>query len=235
MITKYKGNLLLFIVSILTPFIATMLFILTTEIFILLPIFLIALIFLFVSMIGLRTTETVKSKRKYYSLIAFGSVFLYFVTYGLQYNVANYIYFKQRENKLNQLVLNIKNYQKIKEMSDGQRFWKTINNTSIEPKIKNVDTTDKGFGKKYFLDDILSKNGISKQQYESFRQRLISTGFESFTIIDDGTISFTKDGFLDNCFGFAYSTTGKNPKINDCGDIIRWVKISDNWYAWGTT
>jgi hypothetical protein len=235
MSTRYLPNLIIFIASILTPFVTTIFFVLTTEPFILLPTFLIALIFLFVSTIGLRTTEPIKKKRKYYSLIAFGSVLLFIASYGLQLKTANYIYFKQRENKLNQFVLNIKNFQKIKEMSDGQRFWKSINNTSIEPKIKHVDTTDSGFGKKYFLDDILSKNGISKQQYEFFRQRLISTGFISFTILDDGTISFTMDGFLDNCFGFAYSQTGKNPKRNDCGDIISWIKVSDNWYAWGTT
>jgi len=232
---KFVSNLTVFIICILTPYIGTIFFILTTDIFVLLLIFVLALSLLIVSGISLTKIEPNKSKKKYYLIIAGLAIILYFFTYNIQRNTADLVYYKSKENLLTELITDIKSYQKINEMTDGLRFWKSINNTSIEANIKDVDTTDKGFGKKYFLDDVLKKNNIDKAHYELFRKRLIATGFESFVILDDGTISFTMDGMLDNCYGIAYSETGKNPQINDCGDIIRWEKINDHWYAWGTT
>ena len=119
-------------------------------------------------------------------------------------------------------------------MSDGQRYWKSVNFTSIEANIASVDTSGK-FAKKYFLDDILKRDGIDKEHYEFFRNILVETDLISFTTLKDGTISFTIDGFIDNCYGIAYSETGTQPNANDCGQIIRWKKIGNNWYAWGTT
>ncbi len=235
MTRKFINNLLIFILSILTPYIGTIFFILTTNIFILLLIFLLALILLIVSGITLTNIESHKSKKKYYLIVAGLAIICYFLTYNIQRNTADLVYYKSKEVLLNELVVDIKSYKKIKEMSDGLRFWKSVNNISIEANINDVDTTDSGFGKKYFLDDVLKKNNIDKAYYELFRKKLIDTGFESFITLDDGTISFTMDGMLDNCYGIAYSETGENPETNDCGDIIRWEKISDHWYAWGTT
>ena len=168
-------------------------------------------------------------------MIAIFSVLLFFVSYKWQLDAADFMFFKLRENKLNNFITELKNYDKIKQMSEGQRFWKSINHTSIEPDIKHVDTTQGAFGPKYFLDDILKRDGVDKEHYELFRQKLIDLGFESFTVLDDGTVSFTIDGFIDNCFGFAYSETGKSPKENDCGEIIDWTKVGNKWYSWGTT
>ena len=128
----------------------------------------------------------------------------------------------------------LKKYEKIKEMSDGQRHWKSINFTSIEANIADVDTISE-YGRKYFLDDILKRDGIDKEHYEFFRSILVETNLISFTTLEDGTISFTIDGFLDNCYGIAYSETGRQPNSNYCGHIIYWIKIGKNWYAWGTT
>lgn len=183
----------------------------------------------------LRTEEPVETNRKYYSILAISAFVFYFPSYGLQLHLSDRIHLKIHENRLNKFVAEIKHYQRITEMSDGERFWKTINNTSIEPKIEDVDTIDNGFGKKFFLDDILAKHGVNKPHYELFRQELMATGFISFETLDDGTISFTMDGFLDNCYGIAYSETGKRPEQNGCGHIIRWTKIGDKWYSWGTT
>lgn len=119
-------------------------------------------------------------------------------------------------------------------MSDGQRHWKSINFTSVEANIANVDTSVE-YGRKYFLDDILKRDGIDKEHYEFFRSILVETDLISFTTLEDGTISFTIDGFLDNCYGIAYSETGTQPFGNDCGRIINWEKIGDNWYTWWTT
>lgn len=227
---SYKPQLTRFICSALTPFIGTLFFIRTTSLFILLPVYLIALIVLIISAIQL-------SRRIVWAIpIAVGAVVLFFYSLNIQIHIADAIYFKIREKQLRSLAFDIKHYGKIEEMSDGLRYWKSINNTNIETDIKNVDTTGGEFGgQKYLLDDVLKRKGIDKKIYEQFRQRLIATGFISFTVLDDGSISFTMDGMLDNCYGISYSESGIRPEFNDCGDIISWVKISDNWYAWGTT
>lgn len=48
-------------------------------------------------------------------------------------------------------------------------------------------------------------------------------------------VLFLLDGMLDNCSGFSYSLTEKQPSMNCCGDLIYWKKIKRNWYKWGTT
>lgn len=241
MTTKYKTYLAFFIASMLIPYLTVIFLGRNSSFIISIPLFPSALVLLIVSTIKLRKVDTIKSRKKYYWLIAIAAVFFFFYSYNLQLDAANWVFFKLRERKLTLFVSEIKKYKKIKEMSDGQRFWKTINNTPVEPKIKEAkpiineaDTIGESTVKKYVLEDILQKEGIDKTHYEFFRQILISTDIESFTTLDDGTISYTIDGFLNNCFGIAYSEKGTKPENNDCGQIAYWTKITDNWYGWGT-
>lgn len=203
----------------------------TTSLFILLPLYLIALIVLIIATVKLAR----RFKKNWIILIAVSTVLLFFFSYGIQLQIADAIYFKFREKQLRSLVSEIKDYGKIVEMTDGLRYWKSINNISVEADMKDVDTISDGLSeKKYLLNDVLKRKGIDRKIYERFRQRLIATGFISFTVLEDGSISFTMDGMLDNCYGISYSESGTHPKFNDCGDIVRWEKISDNWYAWGS-
>lgn len=48
-------------------------------------------------------------------------------------------------------------------------------------------------------------------------------------------VLFFLDGILDNCSGFSYSLTDKQPSMNCCGDLIYWKKMKKNWHKWGTT
>lgn len=48
-------------------------------------------------------------------------------------------------------------------------------------------------------------------------------------------VLFLLDGILDNCSGFSYSLSDKQPTENCCGDLIYWKKMKRNWYKWGTT
>jgi hypothetical protein len=233
-ITTYRPLLASFIGSALTPFIGTLFLIRITSLFILFPIYIIALIVLIISTFKLARRSAVK--KSWIITIAAGTLVVFFFTYSMQLQLADAIYFKIREKQIRSLAFDIKRYGKIVEMTNGLRYWKSINNTFIERDIKDVETISNGFGEqKYLLDDVLNSKGIDKKIYEQLRQRLIETGFISFIVLNDGSISFTMDGMLDNCYGISYSETGGHPKFNDCGEIIRWVKISDNWYAWGTT
>ena len=229
-----KLYIFLIIISILTPYLLTLFFIRTSSLLVILPLDLLALILLIFSATKyIRIADSKKSKNVI-RYGAIGAVLLYFVSYGFLLQTADFIFFKMREQKLNELITEIKDYKKIHAMSDGQRFWKTLNDYSIEPNIADVDTTKK-YGKKFYLEEILRNEQIEKEKYEEFRQVLIEVDLISFTTLRDGTISFTIDGFLDNCQGFAYSETGENPGGNNCGRIIHWKKVAKNWYAWYTT
>jgi hypothetical protein len=225
---------MIYFTAILTPFVTIVFFLKTGSLLVILPVLFFAWITLIISTVGVIKADSDKPRKKYYWITAIIAVILFHSTYVFQLRAADWIFFKSRENKLTTFITEIKRYDKIKQMSDGQRYWKSINSTLIEANITSVDTSRK-FTKKYFLDDILKRDGIDKKRYERFRNILVETDLISFTTLNDGTISFTIDGFMDNCYGIAYSETGIQPNGNDCGRIIRWTKIGDNWYAWGTT
>ena len=226
---------LVYIISILTPYVCTIFLKNELGLFISLPIFLISLGVLIACSVDLTDKARTHSLQKWWpALGAFFAVLLFFLSYGFQSKIHTYLVFKWQETQLNQFVADIKEYEKINDLSDGQRFWKKLNNVAVEPNRKDTISAEWP-GEKYFLDTILKRDGIDKGHYESFRQQLITLGFISFTKLNDGTLSFTTDGFLDNCYGFAYSETGVQPTHNDCGDIIFWQQVGEHWYAWGTT
>lgn len=232
--TKFKTYLIIFITAIFTPYVTIIFFIRTCSLLIILPILFFALVTLIISTIGVIKADQNKLRKKYYWITSITAILLFIFSYGFQLNAADWIFFKSRESKMTIFISELKKYNKIHEMSDGQRYWKSINFTYIEANIADIDTSGK-FGRKYFLDDILKRDSIDKEHYEFFRNLLVETDLISFTTLEDGTISFTIDGFLDNCYGIAYSETGIQPNGNDCGRIINWKKIGNNWYAWRTT
>ncbi|MCK8492607.1 hypothetical protein M0L20_12140 [Spirosoma sp. RP8] len=196
---------------------------------------LLSLILLIISAIRLTITETGNGYRFYYLPVAIGAIVLFWYSLGLLAHISDFIYFKLNESALNKMVSDIKSYGKIEKMSDGQRFWKILNGTAYEFNSKDTVREFETSPKKYLLNEALAREGVDRQHFEAIRQGLIETEYMSFAILPDGTISFTEDGLIDNCYGIAYSETGTMPVYNDCGELIRWVKISGNWYAWGTT
>ena len=186
------------ILSILTPYVFTIFIIRTSSRLLILPIGLVALIAIIIS-----TTKFLKSiestiLKNIIRLGVIGMVLFFFISYGHLLSAADYIIFKLKEKRLNEFVNQIKKYNKIHEMTDGKGYHKTINDYLIELDKLEVDTI-REFDKKFFLNDILKKEHLDKNKYEIFRQTLIDINLRSFTTLKDGTISFTIDGFLDNC------------------------------------
>ena len=169
-------------------------------------------------------------------LVAVSAVVLFFALRGELIYAGDYTFYKVREDHLKKLVSEIKTYQKIHEMSDGERYWKTLNDQAFVYNSKNL----KGdifysSGDRKLFKDVLIEQEVDFSKYKKFRKCLIDAQLIGFTTLEDGTISFTNDGMLDNCYGLAYSETGIAPKYNDCGEIISWKQIGKNWYAWSTT
>ena len=48
-------------------------------------------------------------------------------------------------------------------------------------------------------------------------------------------VLFLFGGIIDNCYGIAWSITGKQPSENCCGDFTSWEQKEGNWYIWSTT
>ncbi len=176
--------------------------------------------------------EKRKNYRRNIALVIGFIILSFFLTYGYQLQAADYMFFTQRQTSLNAFVLEIKEYGKIKEMSDGRRYTKTLNDSLYE--FKENDVVQRGYRAK-LLSDLLIDMDINAGVHEKFRDKLTVNDFIGFETFKDGTICFTIDGMLGNCYGFAYSETGEHPMYNDCGKIIRWEKVAGNWYAWGTT
>jgi hypothetical protein len=60
-------------------------------------------------------------------------------------------------------------------------------------------------------------------------------GFISIYKEDDEIIIFTIGGLLDNCEGIIYSKKNINPGQTNCGRIVEWQKLENNWYFWYST
>lgn len=218
----------------LTPYVTVIFYGLTADFLLVICLLLVSLILLINAVIFLHRLDASEARRKYYGRIAVAAVVFFLVSYGSQVELAYWFFFKSREQNLTVLVSQIQAYGQIKDMSDGLRYWKTINGTAIERDSSELGKPS-DVNRKYFLDDILRRDKVDKSHYDSFKGALVQLNLISFTTLPDGTISFTIDGMLDNCHGIAYSATGSQPANNDCGDIVRWVKIGKNWYVWGTT
>lgn len=54
-------------------------------------------------------------------------------------------------------------------------------------------------------------------------------------IEEDKTVLFHTSGMIDNCHGIAYTRTGNEATRNNCGELVNWEKLKDEWYEWGTT
>src|SRR5688500_1633393 len=130
MTMKFKTYLIIFFTAILTPFVTILFFIRTGSLLIILSILFFALIALIISTIGVIRADTDKPRKKYYWITAIIAVVLFVSTFGFQRTVADWLFLKFRESKLTTFITELKKYDKIKEMSDGQRYWKSVNFTS---------------------------------------------------------------------------------------------------------
>lgn len=141
----------------------------------------------------------------------------------------NYLYLQVREPELNEFVKEIQDYKKIQYMSDGQRFYKSINKKLIEFDKNKVREKENVL----FYKDVLKNEGLNLNVYNKFRKKLIWLGLIDFELLKDNSVIFTFDGLLDNSWGIAYSKSGTEPETVRNGTIQFWSKIIKNWYRWG--
>jgi hypothetical protein len=225
------GKLILYIfygLSILIPIITTIFFKRAYPWIILLLVIICITVFFTVT-IGLMSVARGDRKKTIVLLASFSIVIIYIACYGFIIDCNDHLFFKSREDRLNEFVSEINDYEKIYQMSNGLRSSKLLNNNFITFENVNNESLDDI----KTLDDLLISEGIERHVYENFRQRLIEIGFIEFEILEDGTIIFTIDGFLNSCDGVAYSITGESPKNTRCGGRLHhWKHLKRNWYFW---
>lgn len=220
---KNQVLIIIFGLSIITPFVSN--FLLAREFdfsfLILIPIFLISLIALIISTRKITEIESKKTSI-IYKVVGLSFVLIFFLTYGQQIKLTEYFSYQKNKVELRNIV------DKITESNI------TIMTDEYE-NLNGYPINNWGFEPEYPLDSILAIYNIDKQEYENLRIILKSIGYRSISKSEDGIIFFTKGGIIDNCYGIAYSQTEKPPIENNCGKIIKWRKIIDNWYTWTTT
>ena len=220
---KNKILIIIFVLSIITPYVSNILLIREFDLsfLILIPLFLISLIGLIVSTRKITKIETKKTSI-IYKIGSLSFVLIFFLTYGQQIKLSEYFSYQRNKVELKNIVGKISE-SNIAIMTDE---YENLNGYPIN---------NWGFEPEYPLDSILAIYEIDKQEYEDIRIILKSIGYRCISKSEDGIIFLTKGGIIDNCYGIAYSQTKKTPIENNCGKIIKWRKIIDNWYAWTTT
>src|SRR4029077_8785360 len=150
-----------------------------------------------------------------------------------------FLFFVSRQTQLDGFVRDILAYGRIREMSDGQRYFKQLNGELITYDPSKVTISrDAGTRPIVALDQILERDHIDPVRYAEFRQRLIDLKLIEFEV-EDGYVAFLYDGILDNLMGFLYVREGAAPPALDSElfacKLVALRRIRGNWYAFGTT
>ncbi len=168
--------------------------------------------------------EKSKWKKSIVFFISLGAIVLFFSLRRQLFEARYFIYVKINEKTLDEIVTEIKKQKTIYEMSSGERHQIYLNDYRVVYSKTEVDTTSK----KYFIDEILKKEGIDKKIYNDFRGYLRSLNLLTFEVMSDSSIVFIMDGYLGDVYGIKYFKEKENqphPNILD-------KKISGNWYIY---
>lgn len=145
-------------------------------------------------------------------------------------SVGDRAYFARRASELQQLDALIVRLGQVREMSDGQRYWKTVNGLVYRGDGENPPEAIP-------LQSALDSAGVRAESFEDLRQRMIRLGIICFES-DTARAGYMIDGFLDNCIGFLRVRSGREPKLGDIaprGRIISLTRVAPGWYIYRTT
>lgn len=232
MVTKVTtSNIFIGIMSAMVciPFLYTIFYIRTLDAFLGLLLGMIIAALIIITFIVYCFIERRKNFRIGVLAGIFGALVIFIFSFGFQLDAADYLFYKLREKKFNELVTEIKKYGKITSMSDGNRYSKSLNDSIYEFEDKDMlKDNRKGV---HLYADLLKELDIDEKIHQDFRNRLTQLDCISFNTYPDGAVSFTIDGWIDSCYGLTYSPIGE--KHSDDGRVIVWKHIEGSWYAWG--
>ncbi|MCB0279961.1 MAG: hypothetical protein KDD94_10680 [Calditrichaeota bacterium] len=203
-----KESIIVLIISLLTPYILIIFYLRTITLFVLWPIFIIALFLAILSLVSYIRIEKSRKNKTIVYLIFTTALLFFFLGYGLLLNLSDWVFFKIREDKLNRFVEEIISYQKSFKLKEGQSV--SVNGQSSK---------------------LRSNMYIDPDVYKNIDMQLNKLGLISVDILENGAVSFTITGFMDNCVGLAFSKLKKKVPPS-CGELIFWRQLSENWFVW---
>ena len=86
----------------------------------------------------------------------------------------------------------------------------------------------------FISDNLIEDKWTFEQAKEYLKTKQIPIKLELYNR-EEKEVLFLISGILDNCNGIAYTKTGKKISTNNCGRMVLWEKINENWYKWATT
>jgi hypothetical protein len=136
--------------------------------------------------------------------------------------------FKKKESGLNELVSEIKNYKKIKQISFNEKYSRnSLNEKYYESEKEKIDTLKLYLNHKiYFIDDLLKEENIDKTIFDKFKNKLIELDLNNFYVYSDSTIVFH---ISDGRYGIIYDKVNSS-EFNE--PIYHRRKLAENWYYW---
>lgn len=138
------------------------------------------------------------------------------------------------------LVRDVVAFGKIQEMSDGKRYWASLNQmVVVDPILSEGGQPPTQEPHVFPLDSVLARDGIARGEYEERRRGLIRTGALSVEVSDD-YVALVHDGFLDNLYGYVWLRPGR-PVPGIGGPFVEHTQLSSlraldgRWYFFVTT
>lgn len=151
---------------------------------------------------------------------------------------ADRLFFLSRRAALNAFVRDAQMYQRIHDMSDGERYFVDLNGTSVVGGTADtlVPTAESRPDHPVPLARVLARDRIDPRRYEGFRQRLVALGLIQFEMRPDH-VAFVYDGLLNRIHGYLYVLPGaRAPKSGaqvfneELGGLN---PLSGGWYTFG--
>ena len=149
------------------------------------------------------------------------------------------LFFESRRADLEAFTADILAYGRIHEMSDGLRHFKELNGELIALRHAEVDTLRApGLRPTLPVARVLARDGIDRQTYDVFRERLRELKFIEFEV-HRGFVAFVYDGMLDNVDGYLLVRAGHEPPALNSeifsSQLIAIKPLGSGWYWFATT
>lgn len=149
------------------------------------------------------------------------------------------VFWWSRRDATNAFVAEIMSYDRIRSMSDGQRYYTELNGELVTYHPRGVDPL-RGLGRPVMpVEAVLDRYEIDPTVYTTFRKRLIKLHFIEFEVTDD-YVAFVYDGFLDSLWGYVWVRPGHNPpaygsEFIEATQLVHLRPMGGGWYSFATT
>lgn len=149
------------------------------------------------------------------------------------------LFFLSRQTVLEEFAQDILAYGRITNMSDGSRHFKQLNGELVAYTPSNVSLShDEAVRSIVLLEDVLHRDGIDRQRYDDYRDRLGRLNLVEFEVTSSH-VAFLYDGILDNLQGFLLLRSGMPESIMNSyvfsSRVVAISALGGQWYWFATT